>query len=210
MKSGIKALLGTAALALIASAGTGAAPAAAATCPTFGSDTDCALIITINPGGSLSVVATGQGPYDGIEDTLLGVVNNSGVAQASIHISSTNLSIFGFDGDGIQGFGSPAPVGTPPGYVINGYEGPDNYFSNIGVGCAAGTVCGDINFLEAGGLPSGPGNTAGDPNVTYFSLEDVIAASAIGGAVPEPATLALFGAGLMGLGALRRRKAKKA
>jgi len=28
--------------------------------------------------------------------------------------------------------------------------------------------------------------------------------------VPEPATLALFGAGLMGLGALRRRKAKKA
>src|SRR5438876_782339 len=113
MRSSIKGLLGTAALALIASAGIGTAPAAAATCPAFGADTDCALIITINPGGSLSVVHVGgQGPYDGLEDTLLGVVNNSGVPQASIHISSTNLTIFGFDGDGIQTLGSPAPGGT--------------------------------------------------------------------------------------------------
>ena len=235
MRSSIKALLGTAALVLIASAGMGAAPAAAATCPTFGFDTDCGLIITINPDGSLTITSTGQGPYDGVEDTLLGVVNHSGINQPnisiSIHVSSILTDAFGFDDDGIQTFGSLPPIGTPLGYVIKGYEGPDNYFANIGVGCTPGTVCGDIVFI--GGLPSGTGggctgagvNSVGvtpslvscDPNVTYFSLEEQIFADDIGGSgspgpgevVPEPATLALFGAGLMGLGALRRRKAKK-
>src|SRR2546423_11030841 len=121
MKSSIKALFGTTALAVISSFAVGSTPAAANVCPAFGADTDCGFVVTIHPGGSLTIVhLVGQGPYDGGDDTLIGVINNSGTTVSAIHLSSS-VAAFSFDGsDGIQGFGSPAPgpAGLPPGYEL--------------------------------------------------------------------------------------------
>ena len=60
----------------------GISPAAAAVCPAIGADSDCALIIditSVSGGVGTYTVSKGpsfaQGPYDGVEDTLLGVTN---------------------------------------------------------------------------------------------------------------------------------------
>src|SRR5262249_43486690 len=91
-------------------------------CPPVGADTSCGVLLTITPGG-FSVVASDptQGPFDGVEDTLTGVQNNSGGPVCSIALSSTT-DIFGFDDDGICAGYSPGPAGCP--FGPTGYEGP--------------------------------------------------------------------------------------
>ena len=123
-------MAGVATIALLA--GGPSSPAQAIpvlSCPAFGADTDCGIKITINPGGSLTIAATGQGPYDtgaGTEDTLVGVFNNSGGTIASIHLAST-LDIGGFDGDGIDTFGA---VKDALNTDTTGYGGPLTFFTN--------------------------------------------------------------------------------
>jgi hypothetical protein len=84
-------------------------------CGHYGADADCGTIITINNDSSV-VSTTGQGPYDGADDTLVGVVNNSQYSIKSIDLSSGftlfgvtfgSTNIFGFDGDGVNTYGSP-------------------------------------------------------------------------------------------------------
>src|SRR5438105_111394 len=84
-------------------AGTASAAAMFTQCPPVGVNTGCQFLITVNPGGGFTVQgdpnAPNNGPYDGVEDTLIGVVNNTGGPLSSIALSS-NTDIFGFDGDG--------------------------------------------------------------------------------------------------------------
>src|SRR5271165_5102313 len=70
-------------------------------CPAVGSDTSCAILVVINAGGTVSIYQdTTQGPYDGADDTLVGVWNNSSSTVPSVNLSSTN-GAFGFEADGI-------------------------------------------------------------------------------------------------------------
>ena len=47
-------------------------------CPAIGFDTSCAILIVVEPNGSFVPYADPtQGPFDGIEDTLIGVQNES-------------------------------------------------------------------------------------------------------------------------------------
>src|SRR5690242_5128060 len=66
-------------------------------CPPVGADTDCGTILTIGDTGPVAITTTGQGPYDQIEDTLIGVVNNSSHPLRALGLSSS-LPIFAFDG----------------------------------------------------------------------------------------------------------------
>jgi hypothetical protein len=128
--------------------------------------------ITVNPGLLLSITNPPSGftaVFDGIEDTLLSVTNNSGGSINSIHLTS-NLDAFGFDGDG--------NASNSIGALIN-YAGPGITFSNI----AANGMSGDVNF--SGGLANGAS--------AFFGLEENVTARNLG--VPGP----IMGAGLPGM-----------
>jgi hypothetical protein len=127
-------------------------------CPAVGADTSCALLIYINSAGAIGVAGDpSQGPYDSIEDTLIGVQNNSSFSIGSIPVSATSgKDLFGFDQDGLCAFGvSGCPFGP------TGYEGPGVSFTNITADLTSGTV----NFSPA----IQPGGHA------YFSLEEALA-----------------------------------
>ncbi|OYV84070.1 MAG: hypothetical protein B7X04_01550 [Parcubacteria group bacterium 21-54-25] len=130
--------------------------ASAGVCPPIGNDSGCGVVINVtNTGGALSFNQN-QGPYDGIDDTLVGITNNSSQSLHDIGLASTN-SIFGFDFDGIDAYGSQ---GNPS--DANGYGGPNAYYSHINATQTSGTV----NFVS----PIPPGG------VGYFSLENALTA----------------------------------
>ena len=132
-------------------------------CVPVGADTSCDLLIIINPGGGITVLDdTNQGPFDGGDDTMLGVYNNSGGTVNFIDLAGTT-DIFGFEGDGICGGFNPAPPACP--YGTTGYEGPNTSFSNI----ANAGKTGRVNFT--GGLAN--------QGTTYFSLEEALTAASL-------------------------------
>ncbi|TDQ00653.1 RHS repeat-associated protein [Labedaea rhizosphaerae] len=130
-------------------------------CPAIGLDTSCGVLIQVADGQTNIYNDASQGPYDGADDTLTGVVNNSSRPVSSLQLSS-NTDLFGFDGDGLCTV-SPQPDGCPLG--VTGYEGPNTSFSNVSADATGGVV----NFTT----PLQPGETA------YFSLEEALTATAV-------------------------------
>ena len=142
-----------------------------AQCPAVGADTNCGVVLTIldigRGRGTCSAtncvsISNNQGPFDQIEDTLVGVVNNSKIPIASLKLTSGN-DIFGFDGDGLCAFITctwPHPFGyegsslTTPGLVVS--------FN------PASSTSGTVNFNPP--IPAN-GGTA------FFSLEDSLTAA---------------------------------
>ena len=93
----------------------------------------------------------GVGPYDGADDTLVGVVNASPVTVDAVTVTGTGTGLAGFDGDGLCAF-----LGCS--YGPTGYEGPGTSF----VTASSLPDSAEVDFT--GGLA---------PNATaYFSLEN--------------------------------------
>jgi hypothetical protein len=155
------AAIGSAALVMLSLVATLSAPgvaAAASTCPAIGQDTDCGVIITItdaDKNGRPTITFTGQPPYDGEDDTLVGVVNRSKLPIRAFGIKA-GQPVFAFDGDGITGYGAAGNARD-----TTGYGGPDAYFTNINTAQTAGTV----NFIT----PIAPHGGTG-----YFALEQAL------------------------------------
>jgi hypothetical protein len=163
-------------------------------CPAAGNDTSgCELLLTVRAasGGAataFTVTASSPnlGPYDGIEDTLIGVLNNSGAVLTSISLSSST-DIFGFDGDGICTF-----VACPGGADASGYGPASVIFSGINAADTAGIV----------GFSPGIANGG----TAFFSLEEAVTASQIMPGTPEPSTLPMLGLAVIALGVILRRR----
>jgi hypothetical protein len=158
-------------------------------CPAIGLSSDCSVVITIQANGSALVQTTGVGPFDGAEDSLVGIVNNGPVPLTILALSG--FDIFGFDGDGLAAYGGGS-------FGPTGYEGPNTSFT------VTDANHGFVNFLNGGILNGG---------TAYFSLEENLSNSGqpliVGNGVPEPATWAmmLIGFGFVG-GAMRIRRRK--
>lgn len=158
-------LVSTCAFFALAAAAAAAAPTPPfKQCPPVGADTSCGTLIVVNASGGVEAFNDpSQGPFDGIEDTLVGVENQSGKAVKELELSGTE--IFGFDGDGIcSGAYTPAPPACP--YGTTGYEGPGTEFE------ATNVNEGKVKFTGAGLAPG---------SSTYFGLENPVTCQSVGG-----------------------------
>jgi hypothetical protein len=174
-------------------------------CPAVGFNSQCELLITVtavNGSGAATAftVATespDEGPFDGQDDTLIGIMNSARGTLTSIFLSGgAGSGAFAFDQDGACGGNySPGPTAAQcPGGAFT-ITDPADYGSAGASFGAHGPDSGTINVSLANGAS------------TWFDLEGKITATQISG-VPEPGTLVLFGSGLLGLAGLVHRKLK--
>lgn len=71
-------------------------------CPAIGSSPSCEILLVVNPDNSVSVLNDSSvGTFDGSDDTLVGIVNNSPAAVKAITVSGPGSFLSGLDGDGI-------------------------------------------------------------------------------------------------------------
>jgi len=196
--------------------------AAGATCPTINATSvegspnspyltaggGCNTVITIAANGSVSTATVNPNPYDGVEDTLVGIVNNGTSAISQITVSGSGIS--GWDGDGICFFAAGGAAGdTWSGAsstycstsALNGsdpqdYYGPNMTFANFSSGNSVTIIfnpplaAGASTFFSLEEPPSvnltvGPPVTTGGPATT-----------------PAPASLWLLVIGLAALSGL--------
>jgi len=153
---------GGVAVAQAAPAGAASATAAFTECPAIGNSPGCEILLVVKADNTVSVQGDPSvGAFDGSDDTLVGIINNSTATVKAVTVSGPGSGLSGFDGDGIcsGSYGSwNGSAGCP--YGKTGYEGPGTSF----VTSASLPDSAEVDFT--GGLA--PGGKA------YFSLEGAL------------------------------------
>lgn len=172
---GALVMLGFAIAVMLAVGASSASAALFPQCPPVGANDGCSILITVDSTGHGSVAADpnppNNGPYDGSDDTLVGLQNNAPGNVTSVDLSSTTQPIFGFEADGIcdpsswsaPGNGAAPGCPSPAGFGPTGYEGPNNTFDNI----SADEMSGRVVFTNP--IPNG--------GSAYWALEETLSAA---------------------------------
>ncbi len=151
-------------------------------CPAIGAAPSCDILLVVNPDQTITVTGDSSvGPYDGGDDTLVGVVNNSSSAISAITVSGPGSGLAGFDGDGICTYAAGGTVGGSgsgfsgdsycnaqqlAGTDPEDYSGPNNSFTL------------DPNSQDDVEVDfTGKGLAAGTSS--YFSLEGALTAAVV-------------------------------
>jgi adhesin/invasin len=128
-------------------------------CPPIGQSQGCGILIVVTNTGINVLEDPDVGPFDGSEDTLVGVQNDSSATVTQVTLSGGVVNIFGFEGDGLCAFTACEWLHPTT------YEGPTTSFANIN----ADATVGDVLF--------NPGLAPGQS--TYLSLEEKLTAATI-------------------------------
>ena len=211
-------------------------------CPNVGLDlAGCQLLISVtqvNSSGvatafyttqNTSVIPSSLGPYDGSDDTLIGIQNDSDPVLYPTPLISIVLT--GFLGSNIAGFESdgacsgnfsvnPTPLQCGGAYSSANpasYQSALVTFTNFSTASTAGTFDSVTVNFGGGGLRAGTSSsTCGS---AWFSLEEKLSPDSFGAGgtpgnncvssgpagTPEPASLDLLASGLIGLVLIARR-----
>jgi lysophospholipase L1-like esterase len=130
-------------------------------CPAVGASPSCKILLVGEPDSSVTIYEDPSvGDYDGGDDTLVGIKNQSGKPIDSITVTGPGSDLGGLDGDGLCTFGI---LGCP--FGPTGYEGPLTQL----VTDPSQPDSAEVDF--PGGLPDGFS--------TYFSLEGTLTSAAL-------------------------------
>ena len=150
--------------ATLAGGSTNAAP-----CPNINGVTTCNVVITAGPGGSFSTALPNSNPYDGSDDNLVGIINNSGHTITSLSFigSGNGGGLFDFDSDGLQSYAS-ADGSDPTGY--GGRVSTTANFDTSGAADSFTNIHTTTVFDDSGTVVFGA-NGIPDGGSAYFSRE---------------------------------------
>src|SRR5690348_4264733 len=125
----------------------------------------CTILITLNADGSIVTTFPNPSPsYDnGLDDNLIGVVNNTAQTITALQLSSTTIPIFGLEDDGVCD-GPPgwtvSPLGPNPNCAI---ATDPHHYGPAGINYTIFNAnSGIVNFGNGGIAPNGS---------AFFSLE---------------------------------------
>jgi hypothetical protein len=142
------------AVGAVASIAPSAASAAFTQCPPVDKDTSCQFLFTVTDTESTVQSDPTQGPFEGIEDALIGIQNSSSKPLSSIPISAEE-NLFGFENDGICSPGeNPIPAGC---VILTKTSSNGTPVHPVGEKCPEPFLTTECGFPEAegGGEPKG-------------------------------------------------------
>lgn len=143
-------------------------------CPAIGASPSCQILIVVNPDRTVSIYEDPSfHTYDGHDDTLVGVQNNSSAPVSAIALSSPGIA--GFDGDGIcdPPYNSQFTAGSGCPFGPTHYEGPNTSFT---------TTPGDLDNVQVNFSQTVAG--LGANASAYFGLEQDVNGANLIGSIP--------------------------